>query len=288
MIYYVYRVTNVTNGKYYLGKHAAEQFDVSYLGSGKLIKQAVKKYGKNNFIVEMIKDFNIETMAYEYERLIVSEVLGDRNCYNLVDGGKGFSAKSAKDASNKSHDAGWYGFKSMSKDMLQRIAKSGGINGSQACKRLGAGMYAMTPEQRSVWSTENNKDRQWVTNGSIDLRIKLTEDMPNGYYIGRSNLDMSSRNNFLCWTDGIINKFAYESPGPTFYNGMIKETPTAKLPWWNNGAINKRAIGSPGPDFLPGRLEWTAKTVTCPHCNKSGGETGMKRHHFNHCKQIKI
>lgn len=26
--------------------------------------------------------------------------------------------------------------------------------------------------------------------------------------------------------------------------------------------------------------------VTCPHCNKPGGTSGMKRWHFNNCKEI--
>lgn len=30
------------------------------------------------------------------------------------------------------------------------------------------------------------------------------------------------------------------------------------------------------------------KIVTCPHCNKTGGETSMKRWHFNNCQGLKI
>jgi len=28
-------------------------------------------------------------------------------------------------------------------------------------------------------------------------------------------------------------------------------------------------------------------TLTCPHCNKSGGISAMKRHHFDNCKSVK-
>lgn len=27
------------------------------------------------------------------------------------------------------------------------------------------------------------------------------------------------------------------------------------------------------------------KIITCPHCGKSGGEAGIKRHHFDKCKK---
>lgn len=41
---------------------------------------------------------------------------------------------------------------------------------------------------------------------------------------------------------------------------------------------NKNHVGSLGST-------WTQDKTTCPHCNKSGGKGGMKRWHFNNCKQ---
>lgn len=46
---YVYITENKLNGKKYIGKHRAEIFDKSYLGSGKALKSAIKLYGKSNF-----------------------------------------------------------------------------------------------------------------------------------------------------------------------------------------------------------------------------------------------
>jgi len=43
----IYKTTNLINNKIYVGKHNTSAND-GYLGSGKLIKQAVKKYGKEN------------------------------------------------------------------------------------------------------------------------------------------------------------------------------------------------------------------------------------------------
>ena len=147
-------------------------------------------------------------------------------------------------------------------------------------------MFAMTTQQRSTWSRSANSDRVWITNGIENLRIKKTDNIPSGYYVGRSGIDMSSRKGFICWTDGKINVFSKEKPSPEFSQGMLKDNvPTAKMPWWNNGIANKRSISCPGDDWLPGRLQWQSKQVKCPHCNKIGGETAMKRHHFNHCKR---
>lgn len=284
MIYYVYRTTNLINGKYYIGKHASTDFDPNYLGSGLKIKNAIRKYGKSNFKVEVIKTFINEEEAFNFEKQIIETVLGNPDCYNIVDGGKGFTSRAGKRASDKAKEKGIFGFRTLPRQKFLEIASSGGKAGSKSCQESGKGLFGMTYEDRSKWSTENNKDRQWITNGNIDLRIKKSEPMPEGFYIGRSKLDMSSRTNFLCWTNGLINIFAYECPGPDFRNGMIKSTPTANLPWWNNGTKNKRSVEQPGPDFVPGRLKWKSKIVTCPHCGKTGGETAMKQHHFDHCK----
>jgi len=48
----VYLTTNLVNGKLYLGSHAAG--DPTYLGSGLLLQNAIKKYGKHNFIRETL------------------------------------------------------------------------------------------------------------------------------------------------------------------------------------------------------------------------------------------
>lgn len=284
MIYYVYRTTNLINKKYYIGKHVSIKFDPNYLGSGLKIKNAIRKYGKHNFKVELIQAFLTEKEAFDYERQLIESVLGLPECYNIVDGGKGFNKNSAKLASDKAKQKGWRGFGSLTPEKFKEIQSKACKNGAAANRRNGTGLFGMTFEDRSKWSTENNKDRQWVTNGFKDMRVKKSDPIPEGFYIGRSKLNMESRNNLLCWTNGKINIFAYECPGTEFKNGMIKTTPTAKLPWWNNGQVNKRSYENPGLDFVPGRLKWKSKTVTCPHCGKTGGETAMKQHHFDHCK----
>lgn len=54
MIGYIYKTTNLINGKVYIGQHQFLDFDPSYYGSGTVILRAIKKYGKENFKVELL------------------------------------------------------------------------------------------------------------------------------------------------------------------------------------------------------------------------------------------
>lgn len=90
MKYTVYKTTNKINEKYYIGKHKTEDLNDAYLGSGKLIKRAVEKYGPENFEKEVLYVFNTpeETNLKEKE-LVTEKEVKDPNCYNLKEGGEG-------------------------------------------------------------------------------------------------------------------------------------------------------------------------------------------------------
>ena len=51
---FIYITTNMINGKKYIGQKIFDNKFNNYLGSGKLLKQAIKKYGKKNFYREII------------------------------------------------------------------------------------------------------------------------------------------------------------------------------------------------------------------------------------------
>ena len=86
---YIYKTTNKVNGKQYIGM--CSRNDPNYIGSGKLLKAAVQKYGKENFekeVLEYCKDFETlcEKEAYwiDYYDAVNSEEF-----YNINKGGMG-------------------------------------------------------------------------------------------------------------------------------------------------------------------------------------------------------
>ena len=56
--YFVYKITNSINGKIYIGKHETNSIDDNYFGSGKILRLAIKKYGRDNFVKEIIEYCN--------------------------------------------------------------------------------------------------------------------------------------------------------------------------------------------------------------------------------------
>jgi len=86
MFYTIYKIINKINNKYYIGKHQTKNLDDGYMGSGKLLKRSINKYGFENFSKEILHIFETEDEmnAKEKELVIVSE-----ETYNLCEGGCG-------------------------------------------------------------------------------------------------------------------------------------------------------------------------------------------------------
>lgn len=90
-IYYlVYKTTNLVNGKIYIGKHETDNLNDGYLGSGNLLKLAIKKYGQENFKREILFECSTkEEMDAKESELVDEEFLKRNDVYNVKLGGSG-------------------------------------------------------------------------------------------------------------------------------------------------------------------------------------------------------
>lgn len=88
---YIYKITNNINGNSYVGlKTSTVEDSENYYGSGKLIQDAIKKYGKYNFTKEILeRDIANFELLCERERYYIKLYNTKENGYNMTDGGLG-------------------------------------------------------------------------------------------------------------------------------------------------------------------------------------------------------
>jgi hypothetical protein len=90
--HYVYKTTNIINNKIYIGRRVSSvspEID-PYLGSGKQLLLAIKKYGRENFKKEIIKICDSKEHSAEIEASLVTEEFIKRpDTYNMHKGGFG-------------------------------------------------------------------------------------------------------------------------------------------------------------------------------------------------------
>lgn len=99
---YFYKITNNINGCFYYGIHSTNDLDDGYMGSGKRLKKAYKKYGVENFTKEILKYFDTLKELSDYEAEIVNEeMINNPCCYNMSLGGYYMSNESLYKLKNK-------------------------------------------------------------------------------------------------------------------------------------------------------------------------------------------
>lgn len=81
---------NLINGKIYFGKHKTKKLNDKYLGSGILLKKAIKKYGQENFKKFILFFCNSEEEMDKWEKFLVNDFTTEsKHFYNVNHGGTG-------------------------------------------------------------------------------------------------------------------------------------------------------------------------------------------------------
>lgn len=90
-MYYIYKITNLIDGKTYIGQHKYKKLNDSYMGSGVHIKRAIKKHGIENFKKEILySNIQYKETVDDMERFAIAKerAIGKAE-YNIADGGQG-------------------------------------------------------------------------------------------------------------------------------------------------------------------------------------------------------
>ena len=172
---YIYKTTNLVNGKIYIGQHKSSIFDINYFGSGKYLHNSINKYGKENFKIEILKECNNFEELNFYEVFYIQQFNSTNKDigYNITLGGQGCICYVFTD-----EDKAKIGYKSRinnlnrNKSIYQKVAQH-----HKGCKMM-----------------TNGVKQCWVQKDDINYMLS------NGWKFGsckRRNRDYSGKNNTM-------------------------------------------------------------------------------------------
>lgn len=216
MYYTIYKISCNKTGKIYIGKHQTKDLTDGYMGSGKLLLRAQKKYGIENFSKEILHVFDTEDEMNKMEAYLVSEEFCQRDdTFNLCPGGKGGwgyinqtvcksdlveRAKSAGSLRKEKLKA-LYGddwakkltepAREKAKSMIQSgmIDRRGDKNGFKNKSHSNEWKKSHSDKMKELSKGSNNSQygTMWITNGKENKKInkKDINAMPDGWHSGR-------------------------------------------------------------------------------------------------------
>lgn len=160
MFGYIYLTTNLLNGKKYIGKHKASIFNEEYLGSGKIIRQAVLKNGRENFTVKCLHECETEEELNELEKFYIKKYNAqeDSNFYNISEGGENGRAMLGKHQSDYQKEKASQVHKGRTRSQETRERIKAGIQNMSEEKKLLRQQHA-SDSHKGKKHTEEQKER---------------------------------------------------------------------------------------------------------------------------------
>lgn len=256
-MFYIYRITNLVNGKTYIGQHEYKDLNDDYMGSGALLLKAQKKYGIENFKKEILV-FNISRKEHIdlLEKTFIAserEKVGRENCYNIADGGEGGNGGATKGR------PAWNKGIPMSEE--QKIK----------CREARLGIHMSEEAKKKI--SEYNKGKTL----SEEHKKKIAETL-EGHTVSEETREKLRAHKGWHHTEETRKKMSESRKGvkrgPLSKEHKMKiaeanrnrsEETRKKLSeavkgkkWFNNGEISVMSFECP-KGFVPGRISWKKK-----------------------------
>ncbi len=204
--HYIYKITCLKNNRYYIGMHSTSNLEDGYFGGGKIIKNSVKKHGKESHKKEILEFFeDREKLANRESELVNEKLIKDPMCMNLKLGGEGWCCLGIQIGGDKWKKINEYwatdeGKRHLSKKMKEKWEDpgfrlsistksrgnksfSGKKHSEDAKKKIG-----ISNSERQKGSGNSQFGTVWITRSGENKKIR-NSDLPiyelNGWIKGR-------------------------------------------------------------------------------------------------------
>lgn len=236
---YIYITTNLVNGKKYIGQHKSEVFNPEYKGSGKLLRQALHKYGEDNFEVHIIEEcFSKEELDNsEIKWIKYYDAANSREYYNLSYGGNSPVGAYPHPMYGKRHSE--EARKKMSKSASTHIGEKNNFYGKKHTEESRKKMSESHKNNPS--DSHTTAGRIWVNDGLVNKAIfpeELDEYLCKGYVKGflSKKYDRATCLGRIWINNGVMSKSIYPSEFPEYeLKGFVKGRLYNKV-WMHKGS----------------------------------------------------
>ena len=258
-IFYIYKITNLINGKTYIGQRMCPKDirfpdnDVKYMGSGIYLIRSQKKYGLKNFTKEIIAVCSTkqEVDILEKQYIALYRSIGKAE-YNITAGGQGTIGMNPWNKGKQ------------------------GLYSEETIKKMSEGHKGMkmSPETLAKRSESIKNYKTW-TDGIHEMRC---EDCPGeGWYQGRSEKCKKKNSEkrkgraptrgskgMHWWNNGVENVSAFDCPEgwvpgrlPSYRESLKSKLKISNkgFHWWTNGIEDIRSKECPGERWFIGRSD---------------------------------
>ena len=211
-MYITYKTTNLITGEYYIGSHKTDNLEDNYLGSGRILRKSIEKFGAENHKREILGVFDTREESVELEHELIKQKKEDVHCINDSFGGGSYDYINANGLNNnggnyiiahKTHlerlktDAEYKkrvganitaGLLNSDKVKLVGLRKRGTVGTFTGREHTEETKAIMRESHKGKHKGSSNSQfgTYWITNGSDSMKWSDKKgDIPDGYYRGR-------------------------------------------------------------------------------------------------------